>query len=293
MCTGVVTFVQEAGKPECRIAYDITGLTPGKHGFHIHEKADFSNGCKSAGGHWNPFNKQHGDLATSADSDCHAGDLGNIVADADGRARGSLKSVQVQLSGELSVIGRSIMVHADEDDLGKGDHSEPGVNGKTSLTTGNAGARVACGEIVEVKGSTSELKTVTVTKTSRKLLKTVLPLPFIGGSIASWAIWFSYQLGKTQLPPQLLPCPPISLFTFQQPQQVVYAAVMCFAAILFVAMTLVLHSSLAPFVIGDDKTRSVLRSNFWWGVVAFIGESPHPSHHKSPVHALFMVVSCP
>ena len=40
------------------------------------------------------------------------------------------------------------MIHEDPDDLGKGDHSEPGVNGKTSLTTGNAGARIACGEIL-------------------------------------------------------------------------------------------------------------------------------------------------
>ena len=51
------------------------------------------------------------------------------------------------MTGEYSVIGRSMMVHEDPDDLGKGDNSNPGVNGFTSLTTGNAGARIACGEI--------------------------------------------------------------------------------------------------------------------------------------------------
>ena len=52
------------------------------------------------------------------------------------------------MPGEYSVVGRSVMVHEDTDDCGTGDHSEPGTNGKTSLTTGNAGARIACGEIV-------------------------------------------------------------------------------------------------------------------------------------------------
>ena len=54
---------------------------------------------------------------------------------------------KVKLAGPYTVVGRSVMVHADEDDLGRGDHSQPGVNGHTSKTTGNAGARIACGEI--------------------------------------------------------------------------------------------------------------------------------------------------
>lgn len=56
--TGVVAF-EDNGK-ECKISYLITGLTPGKHGFHIHEKADFSNGCVSAGPHYNPHKVAHG-----------------------------------------------------------------------------------------------------------------------------------------------------------------------------------------------------------------------------------------
>jgi Cu-Zn family superoxide dismutase len=67
--------------------------------------------------------------------------LGNIVAGEDGVAEGSLVDRLVQLSGEYTVIGRSIMVHEDVDDLGKGGH-------ELSLTTGNAGARIACGEIM-------------------------------------------------------------------------------------------------------------------------------------------------
>ena len=148
-CTGVVHFRQPAdGKGACEITYDISGLTPGLHGFHIHEKADFSNGCASAGGHWNPHGKNHGDVSDAPE--CHAGDLGNIVADEAGRAAGTVKSDLIHLTGDLTVVGRSVMVHADPDDLGKGDCSEPGVNGKTSHTTGNAGARVACGEIISV-----------------------------------------------------------------------------------------------------------------------------------------------
>jgi len=128
----------------CKISYKVSGLTAGLHGFHVHEKADFSNGCASAGPHYNPFGKTHGG---PEDDERHVGDLGNIEANAAGVAEGEILDRLIKLDGETSVIGRSMMVHADPDDLGKGDHSEPGTNGKTSKTTGNAGARVACGEI--------------------------------------------------------------------------------------------------------------------------------------------------
>ena len=122
----------------CQITYRVTGLTPGNHGFHVHEKADFSNGCLSAGPHYNPFNKNHG---APTDEDRHVGDLGNIVADADGVAEGVIIDHLIKLSGPYSVVGRSMMVHADPDDLGKGDNSQPSppVNGKASTVTGNAG----------------------------------------------------------------------------------------------------------------------------------------------------------
>jgi len=134
---GNVLFKQ-SNKHNCVINYEIHGLTPGKHGFHVHELADFSEGCKSAKGHYNPFGKTHG---APDDEKRHVGDLGNIEADADGNAIGELTDKLIKLTGEFSVVGRSIMLHAGEDDLGRGGNVE-------SLKTGNAGGRVACGEIV-------------------------------------------------------------------------------------------------------------------------------------------------
>ncbi len=67
--------------------------------------------------------------------------------DRNGNSKGELTDHMVKLSGPWSVIGRSVMIHEDQDDLGRGNNSQPGVNGKTSKTTGNAGKRIACGEI--------------------------------------------------------------------------------------------------------------------------------------------------
>ena len=89
--------------------------------------------------------KTHG---APEDEERHVGDLGNLIMDKYGASKGSMTDRMIKLQGDWSVIGRSVMVHEDPDDLGRGDHSEPGVNGKTSKTTGNAGARIACGEIV-------------------------------------------------------------------------------------------------------------------------------------------------
>ena len=76
----------------------------------------------------------------------HVGDLGNIVAVSGGKLGGeanvSIQDSLVKLSGATSVIGRSIVVHLDADDLGKGGQAD-------SLTTGHAGARVACGTILK------------------------------------------------------------------------------------------------------------------------------------------------
>ncbi|CAH1253106.1 SOD1 [Branchiostoma lanceolatum] len=87
------------------------------------------------GAHYNPFGKNHGG---PTDSDRHAGDLGNIMAGADGKAIVHVTSNLLSLSGPQSIIGRGVVVHADEDDLGKGDN-------EFSLTTGNAGERLAQG----------------------------------------------------------------------------------------------------------------------------------------------------
>ena len=131
---GTILFKQQANGPTL-IVGKITGLTPGEHGFHIHEFGDLSQGCESAGGHYNPDGVDHGDLEEG-----HVGDLGNITADEDGVANISLVAKRVDLTGERSVVGRAVVVHSDEDDLGQGGDAE-------SLKTGNAGDRLACGVI--------------------------------------------------------------------------------------------------------------------------------------------------
>lgn len=91
----------------------------------------------SAGPHFNPNNQEHGGPNAAIR---HVGDLGNIEADASGVAKVNITDKQVTLVGENSVIGRTLVVHADPDDLGVGGH-------ELSKTTGNAGARLGCGVI--------------------------------------------------------------------------------------------------------------------------------------------------
>jgi Cu-Zn family superoxide dismutase len=131
---GNILLMQAPGTPTL-IKGTITGLEPGEHGFHIHEFGDMSKGCESMGAHYNPDGVDHGDLG-----DGHVGDLGNITADESGTAKFSIRADRVDLIGDRSVVGRGIVVHADEDDLGKGGDEE-------SLKTGNAGDRLACGVI--------------------------------------------------------------------------------------------------------------------------------------------------
>ncbi|KAJ1958199.1 copper zinc superoxide dismutase [Linderina pennispora] len=135
--TGVITITQSDASSPVLVSGEISGLVAGKHGFHVHEFGDNSNGCTSAGPHFNPFKKTHG--APTAE-ERHVGDLGNVIASESGVAKVEISDSQVTLFGEHSVIGRTIVVHADEDDLGKGGH-------ELSITTGNAGGRQACGVI--------------------------------------------------------------------------------------------------------------------------------------------------
>ncbi|KAH1066967.1 hypothetical protein J1N35_031954 [Gossypium stocksii] len=133
---GVVTLTQEDdGRTTVNVR--VTGLTPGLHGFHLHEYGDTTNGCMSTGAHFNPNRMTHG---APEDEVRHVGDLGNIVANADGVAEATIVDKQIPLSGPSAVIGRAFVVHELEDDLGKGGH-------ELSLTTGNAGGRLACGVV--------------------------------------------------------------------------------------------------------------------------------------------------
>jgi len=135
--TGTITFTQEKAGDSTTVSGQLKGLAPGKHGFHIHQFGDYTNGCMSAGGHFNPAGKNHG---APEDTERHAGDLGNIEAGEDGVATVEIKDSQVPLIGENSIIGRSVVVHEKEDDVGKGGNEE-------SLKTGNAGPRLACGVV--------------------------------------------------------------------------------------------------------------------------------------------------
>lgn len=128
---GNVTFTQLG--EQVRVVASFKGLTPGGHGFHIHEKGDCSapDGT-SAGAHFNPSGKKHGH---PQQDEHHVGDLPMLEADASGNA-----SLTVTLSGlslgkgSDSIIGRGVIVHAAPDDF----RTQP---------TGNSGGRVACGVI--------------------------------------------------------------------------------------------------------------------------------------------------
>ncbi|XP_063777909.1 extracellular superoxide dismutase [Cu-Zn]-like [Pseudophryne corroboree] len=94
---------------------------------HIHSYGDLSNGCDSAGGHYNPFSVNHPD---------HPGDFGNFRV-RNGKIQQHLTNLEANLFGPYSAVGKSIVVHKLADDLGKGDN-------QASLENGNAGARLAC-----------------------------------------------------------------------------------------------------------------------------------------------------
>ncbi|KAF4661633.1 Superoxide dismutase [Cu-Zn] [Perkinsus chesapeaki] len=135
---GTIRFKQS--RKATLISYYVSGLEPNSyHGVHIHETSVFEpNGCNSAGGHYNPFYNSHGDRNSTVR---HVGDMGNIQADASGVAEGHFYTDLIVLKGSISVLGRSVVLHADRDDLGKG--GDP-----SSKTTGNSGARLACGKII-------------------------------------------------------------------------------------------------------------------------------------------------
>jgi Cu-Zn family superoxide dismutase len=127
---GLVTFEQVEGG--VRVTADVTGLTPGKHGFHIHEYGDCSSpDFTSAGSHLMAPGEVH---AGPDKADRHIGDMGNLVADASGKAHLELVDNKLSFRGPYSILGRAIIVHAGADDL-------------TTQPTGNAGGRVACGTI--------------------------------------------------------------------------------------------------------------------------------------------------
>ena len=133
--SGTVTFTKAAAG--VKLSAHLSGLTPGLHGFHLHEYGDCSapDGA-SAGGHFNPTGDPH---AAPSEAHRHTGDLGNVEAKADGTADLEYVDAKASFEGDSSILGRGVIVHANADDL----KTQP---------TGNAGGRVACGVIGAAKG---------------------------------------------------------------------------------------------------------------------------------------------
>lgn len=111
---------------------NLANVPPGVHGFHIHDKGDCGDNGNAAGGHFNPAGTQHG--APTAPSH-HAGDFGNVTADASGKVKTKFTTRAVTVSPSSSAaVGHAIVLHGNPDDL-------------TTQPSGNAGPRIACGVV--------------------------------------------------------------------------------------------------------------------------------------------------
>ena len=144
---GKVVFTET--KRGLQIKINISGISPGKHGFHIHEYGDLTEGCGSLCSHYNPTGSVHGSRNSE---ERHLGDLGNVVANDKGVVDMTIYDKYLSIHGKYSILGRSVVVHEKEDDLGLGGLDKNGnvINKEIteeSLKTGNAGKRIACGVI--------------------------------------------------------------------------------------------------------------------------------------------------
>jgi superoxide dismutase, Cu-Zn family len=136
---GWVRLVEDAtGVVHVNVKVD--GLTPGKHGIHIHGIGACTPTFAAAGPHYNPLGYQHGLLNPNG---AHAGDLPNLIVNEDGIGRLEAKSQGVTLSAGPTTlldvtpgaVGSAFIIHANEDDQ------------LTDATNGNSGARIACAVI--------------------------------------------------------------------------------------------------------------------------------------------------
>ena len=134
--SGVKGFVVfEPRDDHVKITVELKGLKSSSlHGFHIHQAGDLRKGCDSCCAHYNPTEESHGDIN---DEHSHSGDLGNIKTNEAGECNMILRTRKFIVE---EIIGRSVVVHENPDDLGKTDH-------KDSKTTGNSGKRIACSVI--------------------------------------------------------------------------------------------------------------------------------------------------
>lgn len=130
---GTATFTAKEGKVTLELK--VEGLEPGPHAFHLHEKGDCSApDAASAGPHWNPTAEAHGKWGTAP---FHHGDVGNLVADANGKATLIFTTDlwEIGSGDEHDIVGKSLIIHAKPDDF-------------TTQPTGNAGGRIGCGVII-------------------------------------------------------------------------------------------------------------------------------------------------
>ncbi|HET6655765.1 MAG TPA: superoxide dismutase family protein [Gammaproteobacteria bacterium] len=135
---GVVHFTTEPDGG-VHVSGTLHGLQPdSRHGFHVHQYGDCSaEGFSSAGGHYNPQNHPHG---SPQSPEHHAGDFGNITADAQGDVHLDMTVHGVTIDGEHNpIIGRAVIVHENADDL----KSQP---------SGDAGSRIGCGVVGLAEG---------------------------------------------------------------------------------------------------------------------------------------------
>jgi len=136
---GTVRFTENKQNNCVDIEINVLGLKKsGFHGFHVHECGDMSEQCESMCAHFNPFNKNHGGPESK---ERHVGDLGNLKTDEHGIANYKTSDKMIKLTGsKCNIIGRGLIIHADEDDCGNGNFPD-------SLKTGHAGKRIACAVI--------------------------------------------------------------------------------------------------------------------------------------------------
>lgn len=132
---GTVNF-EEVNRDQVLVKINLEGFEPRTiHGFHVHESGDLTSGCDSMCNHFNPYNVEHGGRN---DKIRHVGDLGNLEADDEGKVFIEFIDNMIKLRGDrANIIGRGLIIHADEDDCGKG-------NFEDSKTTGHSGKRIGC-----------------------------------------------------------------------------------------------------------------------------------------------------
>jgi Cu-Zn family superoxide dismutase len=130
---GMVTFT--ATDKGVKVVADVEGLSPGAHGFHIHEFGVCVGDGTSAGGHYNPDESPHG---APENPKRHAGDLGNLIANDQGYAHYERIDSKITLQGSKSIVGHSVIIHEKADDY-------------VTQPTGNSGGRMSCGLIEKVE----------------------------------------------------------------------------------------------------------------------------------------------